>query len=225
MVARFDSRYPLVTLKDREGPRDQRMTRGSNLSFVLVLALSGCATTPAERLTTSPRTLPTLQGSYHRVRTGETLWRIAQSYGLETDTLASANRLSNASQLKAGQHLFIPLPVESDRFLWPVRGSVRNPGTSKGLEIAAAPGSLVRASRSGRVAIATGHLAGWGKTVVLDHLDGYYTIYSKLDQILVSPGADLRQGTPVGSLGAHALYFEIRHGVRLRDALALLPTK
>ena len=130
------------------------MTRGSNLSFVLVLALSGCATTPAERLTTSPRTLPTLQGSYHRVRTGETLWRIAQSYGLETDTLASANRLSNASQLKAGQRLFIPLPAESDRFLWPVRGSVRNPGTSKGLEIAAAPGSLVRASRSGRVAIA-----------------------------------------------------------------------
>ena len=190
-----------------------------------LLFLSGCATIALEQVAAPRQPIPTLQGSYHRVRRGETLWGIAQSYGLDVQTLASTNRLSNASPLKAGQKLFIPLPTESDRFLWPVRGAVRTPSASRGLEIAGAPGSLVRASRSGRVAVATGHLAGWGKTVVLDHLDGYYTIYSKLDQILVAPGADLRQGTPVGNLGPHALYFEIRHGIRPRDPLALLPAK
>ena len=190
----------------------------------LALLLSGCATTPVEHVQTGARqTIPTLQGSFHYVRRGETLWRIAQSYGLDVNALAAANRISSASQVRTGQRLFVPLPPETNRFLWPVRGSVRNLPVSKGVEIAAAPGSLIRASRSGRVAVATRHLSGWGKTVVLDHLDGYYTIYAKLDEILVSPGMGLRQGIPVGSAGPHTLYFEIRQGVRPRNALAFLP--
>lgn len=166
--------------------------------------------------------IPTLRGSYHRVRPGETLWRIAHAYGLETQTLASANRLSSASQLKVGAQLFIPLPVVTNRFLWPMLGSMRVASSAKGVEISAAPGTLIRASRSGRVAVATRSLFGWGKTVVLDHLDGYLTVYSGFDQILVSPGVDIRQGTPLGSLGSRVLHFEIRYGVTPKPTLSLL---
>ena len=127
--------------------------------------------------------------------------------------------------MKVGQKLFIPLPPETTRFLWPVRGSSRTSGTSHGIEIVAPPGSLVRASRSGRVAVATRHLAGWGKTVVLDHFDGYLTIYSGLDQMLVAPGAALRQGMPIGNVGSHMLHFEIRYGETPRNVLALLPAE
>jgi len=168
---------------------------------------------------------PMLEGSFHRVRRGETLWRIAHSYGLDPATLAAVNRISPTTTLIPGQRLFIPLPQESTRFLWPLRGSIGTSGASRGITIAAPPGSLVRAARSGRVAVVTRHLSGWGPTVVIDHLDGYLSVYARLHQVLVSPGSDLRQGTPLGSLGAGALHFEIRYGVIPKNPLALLPSE
>ena len=164
---------------------------------------SGCATAPtiSPAEAPPPHSLPALQGSYHTVRRSETLWRIAHSYGLGVNALAAANHLTGAVPLKTGQQLFIPLPVESQRFLWPVRGSLRSP-SNDGIDIAATAGSLVRASRSGRVAIAAHQLSGLGKTVVVDHLDGYVSIYASLEQILVSPGASLRQGMPLGLVGS-----------------------
>ena len=189
------------------------------------MLLSGCATVPVDEpmMPTAHAAIPPLQGSYHAVQRGETMWRIARAYGLDADALASANRLTSASPLRVGQRLFIPLPAESARFLWPVRGALRMGGGSHGIEIAAPEGSLVRASRSGRVAVATRQLSGWGTTVILDHLDGYLTIYSGLDHILVSPGAALRQGVPIGTLGSSALHFEIRYGNQPKNVLALLP--
>jgi murein DD-endopeptidase MepM/ murein hydrolase activator NlpD len=182
--------------------------------------VSGCAGTSVSQIA-PPQAIPTLQGSYHEVRPGETLWRIAHAYGLSTSTLASANRLPNSSTLKVGQQLFIPLPAETNQFLWPVRGDLRSAG--HGVEIRAASGSLVRASRSGRVAVATQRLFGWGKTIVIDHLDGYLTIYAGLDQLLIKPGMSLRQGTPIGSVQSHPLHFEIRHGANSKNTLAMLP--
>jgi lipoprotein NlpD len=192
-------------------------------SLVLALVLAGCATVPGGPAATAPRqALPAIEGSYHTVRRGETLWRIARAYGLDVQTLAAVNRLPSAHQLNAGQRLFIPLPAESAQFFWPVRGSVKTAGGSW-VEIAAPAGSLVRASRGGRVAVATRRLAGLGKTVVIDHLDGYLSVYAGLDQLLVGPDAVLRQGMPVGSVGAAPLHFEIRYDAKPKNTLALLP--
>ena len=142
---------------------------------------------------------------------------------MDAQTLATANRLPSTSHLIVGQQLFIPLPAESSRFLWPVRGSLRTASGTQGIDVSAPAGSLVRASRSGRVAVAARRLSGWGKTVMLDHLDGYLTIYAGLDQILVVPGAAIRQGIPVGTAGSRPLHFEIRYGTASRNTLALLP--
>ena len=192
------------------------------LSLVLCLvALSGCAATLPQQALPPTQAIPSLSGSYHVVRRGETLWRIARSYGLGVERLAAVNHLPSARQLTVGQRLFIPLPAESGRFLWPVRGSTT--AASHGIAIRAPSGSLVRASRSGRVAVATQRLNGLGKTVILDHLDGYYTIYGGLEQLFVSPGASVRQGIPVGSLGSRHLHFEVRYGVEPTSTLALLP--
>jgi murein DD-endopeptidase MepM/ murein hydrolase activator NlpD len=190
---------------------------------ILLLALAGCGTAPMAQVPVSRQAIPALQGSYHTVKRGETLWRIATSYGLDTRTLASANRLPSASNLKVGQQLFIPLPPETDRFVWPVRGSLRTAGSSTGIEIDATAGSLVRASRSGTVAVAARDLSGLGKTVVLDHRDGHLSVYAGLDQILVAPGSAVRQGVPLGTMGSRSLYFEIRHGTTPKNTLSLLP--
>ena len=185
------------------------------------MVLSGCATLPPEQALPPTQAIPSLHGSYHRVRHGDTLWRIARSYGLSVDTLASANRLPSTRHIAVGQQLFIPLPQESAKFLWPVRGSTTV--VSHGVAIRAPSGSVVRASRSGRVAVAAQRLSGWGKTVILDHLDGYFTVYGGLEQIVVSPGSQVRQGIPIGSLGQKSLFFEVRYGAEPKPTLALLP--
>ena len=197
-----------------------------NFVSLIGLLIAGCATAPVyHQLVAMPpvREIPTLNGSYHQVQRGETLWRIARSYGLDAKTLAAANRLPSAGHIDVGQKLFIPLPQETTQFLWPVRGAFSH--ASPGLEIIAPAGSLVRASRSGRVAVAARQLSGWGKTVVVDHLDGYLSIYAGLDQLLVMPGARLRQGVPLGVVGERALHFEIRYGSATKNTLALLPAE
>ena len=198
-----------------------------------VVITSGCAPRPAIIQTQVPiqpvAPLPQLRGSYYQVQRGESLWRIAHDFGWDADSLAKVNHLSSAIQIGVGQRLFIPPPPESNRFLWPARGTFsaskgrRGESTGGGLEIGAPEGSIVRASRSGYVAVATRQLVGWGKTVLLDHGDGYVTVYAGLEQLLVSPGMSVRQGNPVGQLGRGPLYFEIRYGTSPRDPHHLLP--
>ena len=202
--------------------------RHSVLGWTLLCA--GCATAPVlpepirQTAQIQPRPMPTLSGSSYTVRPGETLWRIARSYGLHVGALASANRLPSAARLSPGQQLFIPLPVESNRFVWPVRGSVRSSSPSW-VEIAAPAGVLVRASRGGQVAVAARQLSGFGKTIVLEHADGYFTVYAGLSELLVAPRTMVKQGTPIGSIGPASLHFEIRYGVKPYNALALLPVE
>lgn len=198
-----------------------------------LFVMAGCAHQPlsVERQP-MPRSIPrqsvsTPQGSYYRVQPGETLWGIAHDFGWDANSLARLNRVSDPAHVKVGSMLLIPPPPESNRFVWPARSaqpSSTGSGTGdRGLEIKAPEGSLVRASRTGRVAVATQQLAGFGKTVVLDHGDGYVTLYARLDQLLVSPGARVRQGDPIGRLGEAPLYFEIRYGVHAHNPLPLLP--
>ncbi len=171
--------------------------------------------------------MPQAHGSDYVVQPGETLWRISHDFGVDPEILVRENRLASSTQLKAGQQLFIPAPVSSTRFLWPVRGRTsrgsQSTGAGAGLEILAMEGSFVRAARTGRVAVAARQLTGLGRTVLLDHGDGYVTVYAGLDQILVAPGEDVQQGNPVGRLGRAPLYFEIRYGTHPNDALQLLP--
>ena len=198
-------------------------------------ALSGCAIAPS----VPPRTRAynqdsrayghkqegvSLEGSYHMVRKGDTIWRISRLYGISPNTLASSNGLTDARQLNVGQRLFVSLAPESRSFFWPVIGSLRTSNDS-GVDIQALSGSLVRASRSGRVAVAAQRLSGLGKTVVIDHGDGYVSIYSGLEKILVRPSLELRGGSPIGSIGSRALHFEIRYGTMAKNVLALLPSE
>lgn len=92
-----------------------------------------------------------VSGVYHRVERGQTIWRIAKTYGVELDAVVAANRLADARRVEVGQQLFIPgatqvvvVPssraplteparrVETGRipddaneeFIWPVKGRV-----------------------------------------------------------------------------------------------------
>ena len=92
-----------------------------------------------------------------------------------------------------------------------------------GVDISLPPGSLVRASRSGKVAVAANQLEGYGPTVLLQHSDGYVTVYAGLADLLARPGEMVQQGRPIARIGSHALHFQIRQGTTARDPLSLLP--
>ena len=199
-------------------------------ALLLYLLTTGCATIPtvqpaAPQATPSPhpasQTLPKLNGSSYRTERGDTLWGIARAFGLQVEALAAANRLRPSRPIEVGQQLFIPLPEDTARFLWPTRG--RYHPAHSGLDILVPEGSLIRASRSGRVAVADHRISGWGSTLVVDHGDGLLTIYSGLGQILAGPGQVIQQGVPIGRAGQKDIHFEIREGAVAQDALSLLP--
>ncbi len=160
-------------------------------------------------------------GSMHHVQAGDTLWRLSHSFGMSVESLAQANHLGPGQPLSVGQDLFIPLPVETSAFLWPVHGRPRHEGA--GLVLDVPEGTWVRTSRSGRVSAAAPHLAQWGPTVVVDHQDGTVTVYAGLGQLAATPGAWVRQGMPIGQAGPNGVYFEIRQGLHPQDASGLLP--
>ena len=152
------------------------------------------------------------------------MWGIAHDFGWDVKKLTSVNKLSGPQSIKPGQLLFIPPPPESRGFIWPVRGKVSSESSSSSvLPIRAPEGSIVRASRSGKVAVSASELSGWGKTVLLDHGDGYVSIYAGLGDIFVLPGAVIRQGSAIGKTNNGPVYFGIRLNAVAKNTRALLP--
>jgi murein DD-endopeptidase MepM/ murein hydrolase activator NlpD len=47
-------------------------------------------------------------GVYHEVKQGQTLWSIARAYGVDVQTLARVNQVSDTTALYAGQKLYVP---------------------------------------------------------------------------------------------------------------------
>jgi murein DD-endopeptidase MepM/ murein hydrolase activator NlpD len=113
---------------------------------------------------------------------------------------------------------------------WPAQGSVvghmgleTHPrfGTqvrNDGIDIAVPVGTSVRAVAKGRVDFANDDYEGVGGMIVLNHGDGYYTIYSHLSDVSVSTGSEVAAGTVIGhsgetgSLKGPVLHFEVRKG-------------
>lgn len=113
---------------------------------------------------------------------------------------------------------------------WPVRGELvghfgieTHPrfGTqihNDGVDIAAAVGTAVRAVAKGRVDAVSDDYEGIGGLVVLNHGDGYFTLYSHLSDVAVRNGQEVLPGAVIGhtgetgSLKGPVLHFEVRKG-------------
>ncbi len=84
-----------------------------------------------------------------------------------------------------------------------------------GLDIRARQGSPVRAVAPGKVVHAA-PFRGYGNLVILDHGDGYHSLYAHLDEIACAPGLAIAEGAAIGAVGQTGslkgayLYFELR---------------
>jgi septal ring factor EnvC (AmiA/AmiB activator) len=110
---------------------------------------------------------------------------------------------------------------------WPVKGQViggfgkakhhefSTEVFRKGLEIEAPVGEEIRAVEKGKVVFAD-RFSGYGKMLIIDHGDRYYTVYAHLSDFLKKNGDLVRRGEAVAlvgdsdSLAGSKLYFEMR---------------
>ncbi|MBN2875006.1 MAG: peptidoglycan DD-metalloendopeptidase family protein [Spirochaetales bacterium] len=76
--------------------------------------------------------------------------------------------------------------------------------THQGIDYGCPIGTPVVAAGTGRVAMAADRIVS-GKTVILEHLPGTYTIYMHLDTMNVTPGDYVRRGAKIGTVGKTGL--------------------
>lgn len=81
---------------------------------LLLMALGACRSAPAVVPDDLEEGAAPRQGVLHPVERGQTLWRIAKAYGLTVQELAEVNDLTDPTQLKVGQALWVP---RADRLL------------------------------------------------------------------------------------------------------------
>lgn len=121
----------------------------------------------------------------------------------------------------------IPFAQRKGSMTWPVSGNVisqfgekrQGSVTWDGIRIQAPAGSEVRAVHGGRVMYAD-WLRGQGMLLVLDHGNGYMSLYAHNDVLLQEPGQWVKPGDVIARTGNSggekepALYFEIRQNGR-----------
>lgn len=217
--------------------------------MILLFTLSGCATSSNSVIPPAIGSLPSIapeipKGIYHRVEKGQTLWRIARMYGVSVEELAKVNRLPDATKVKNGQLIFIPgalqprnsLEISTEDFVWPVKGKIlsyfgahQDQSVNKGIDIGSAAGTPVKAARSGKVIFVQEKFKGLGKTLILEHEDGYQTVYGHLSEILVQPGELISQEMVIARTGntgrttLSELHFQIRKNQKPQNPLHYLP--
>lgn len=108
------------------------------------------------------------------------------------------------------------------QFMWPVNGGyVSDPFISnrnhKGLDIGAAEGTAIYAAGAGTVIAAGWNTGGYGYFVMIDHGDGYATLYAHMSKVIATNGSTVSCGDLIGEVGntgdsnGNHLHFEVRY--------------
>jgi murein DD-endopeptidase MepM/ murein hydrolase activator NlpD len=207
---------------------------------------------PGQKLNIPPGT-----GVVHKVVAGESIYSIAKKYKVDAQNIVNFpfNDFSNFEtfQLTLGQTLFVPDGVIEEArpsqprnfrfvakaqagvsgtssFIWPTSGNITQypVGYHMALDIANRSAPAIIASDTGTV-IYTGCLTwGYGCHVIVDHGNGYQSLYAHLSAIDASAGQVVGKGQRLGVMGSTGrstgihLHFEIRQSGRLLNPLSFL---
>ena len=218
--------------------------------ILLAALLSGCAITSTPTVATKALPVPYQQGTYHTVHKGETLWRIAKAYNTDIKKIIDANRMSDASNIDVGQKILIPGAKKSVKvnqyapaavrskkgYIWPLKGKIISYYGSKidgvknkGIDIKVKKGQPIVASRSGKVVFCDEKVKGMGKVIILEHKNGYSTLYAHNAENLVDCGENVEQNQVIAKAGdtgraaTPSLHFEIRKGHKPKNPYYYLP--
>ncbi len=129
-----------------------------------------------------------------------------------------------------------PEPTSDSRWAWPMQAGVissefgqRGGRAHEGIDIAADVGEPIYAASSGTVIYSDDGLSGYGRTVIVRHVNETTTLYAHATSLLVREGARVSRGDPVATVGSTGrstgphLHFEIRVGETPVDPRDVLP--
>jgi murein DD-endopeptidase MepM/ murein hydrolase activator NlpD len=184
-------------------------------------------------------------GVVHTVVSGETIYSIAKKYKIPAQNIVNFifNDFADIDTfaLRAGQVLYVPDGViepeqpkyaamapryanaiagvrGSTTFIWPTTGIITQYPTwyHMAFDIASNGGPAIIAADTGTVTYAGCINWGYGCHVVVDHGNGYQTLYAHMSAISVNAGQAVNQGQQLGIMGSTGnstgphLHFEIR---------------
>jgi septal ring factor EnvC (AmiA/AmiB activator) len=161
--------------------------------------------------------------------------------------LEKARREEEARAKSAAEAAGRPAPAPAKSTLtsaygnldWPVEGEILEEfgksvhpiyGTTvinNGIDIRAPRGTPIKAVESGTIQFVDWYGA-YGKTVIVDHKGGHYSIYSHLEDVHVKQGKKVARGAVIGTVGdtgsldGPKLHFEIRKGGKAVDPVTWL---
>jgi len=181
------------------------------------------------------------EGIVHIIQSGQTLTDIARSYAIPLETLTEANDITSNSIIFAGDRILIPGATTSfwdnavvlskgvsTQFIWPLEGEVvseygwrvhpvlGNRHHHDGIDLDVPEGTTVRAAAGGEVFF-YGDQPGYGNVLIIEHANGFYSLYGHLADSFVFVGQYVEMGQAVAqsgntgiSSGPH-LHFELRN--------------
>jgi len=206
---------------------------------------------PGDRLKVPPVT-----GIIHKVQRGETIYSIAKKYQANAQPIVDFpfNTFANDETfaLAVGQSLIIPdgimpkvkpvapptyiaqkevtVSAGEGTFIWPTSGKVSQRYTwyHRAIDIANKNAPSVVAAAGGKVASVIHSRVGYGNHIVVDHGNGYQTLYGHLARIQVKAGQAVSSGQAIGQMGSTGrstgihLHFEVfKNGAKLNPLTVL----
>jgi len=185
-----------------------------------------------------------IDGALHTVKVGDTLSSIATKYKVSIEEIINygPNNISDPSAaLIVGTQLIVPGGVKpyvppqvfayegsaptsatkgTGAFVWPTSGSVTQRFWSghPAIDVSSWTGAPVKAADSGHVVLATtGWNNGYGNHVIIDHGNGFVSLYAHLNSFYVRVGENVTRGQQIGTVGNTGnstgphLHLEIRY--------------
>lgn len=200
--------------------------------------------------------IPPVDGVMHVVRPGDTLSSLALKYKVSVEEIVEfpLNNLKSAdSPINRGRQLIIPngtkpyvarqvamyrgpVPANAVRgsgnFDWPVSGHITQQfwHGHRAIDVGARAGAPIVAADSGYVIKAShGWNGGYGRMVMIDHGNGFVSLYAHMNTVYVRQGENVAKGEQLGTVGNTGrstgphLHFEIRQNGAARNPFYFLP--
>ncbi|MBQ0052260.1 MAG: peptidoglycan DD-metalloendopeptidase family protein [Treponema sp.] len=238
--------------------RDYKVASGDSISTIArKFGLSNISTLIAVNNIENVRSLrsgqklkiPSQDGMVHKVGAGESLNALSVRYHVSVEEILDANDLTSEN-LSKGMELFIPgakmdsaalKKAMGELFVNPLTVAYRLtsrfgprsdpfsgvPSNHKGIDMACPQGSPIRASMSGKVVY-----VGWsnifGNYVIIDHGNGYQSLYGHMLKSVVKNGLMVDSSTKIGLVGSTGystgphLHFQVFKNGKLVDPLSLI---
>lgn len=200
--------------------------------------------------------IPSVEGIVHSVKVNETVTEIATKYEADWRDIVEfrANGLAgDPNNIQPGSLILVPggkkvvpvapppvrpgatdiPPASESGWTWPALGLLTSPfgpAHPLGIDVAAPVGTPIYAANSGQVTFVGGNpCCSYGYHVIIDHGNGYETLYAHMSTFAVESGAWVNAGDVIGYIGLTGrttgphVHFELRRNGVYQDPLNYLP--